>query len=78
MYSDLERSTLRKQCSSLLTCKKILRFQVDTTGQKRWDDSLLTKEEAEAVVMSKKEASLRRERIKEYAVTHRVCIRLFI
>jgi hypothetical protein len=46
-------------------------FQVDTNGQKRWDDSLLTKEEKEAVVMSKKEASLRRERIKEYAVTHR-------
>ncbi|ESQ41290.1 hypothetical protein EUTSA_v10013564mg [Eutrema salsugineum] len=46
-------------------------LKVDTNGQKRWDDSLLTKEEAKAVVMSKKEASLRRERIKEYAVTHR-------
>ncbi|KAL9810205.1 putative IQ motif, EF-hand binding, P-loop containing nucleoside triphosphate hydrolase [Arabidopsis thaliana] len=46
-------------------------LKVDTNGQKRWDDSLLTKEEKEAVVMSKKEASLRRERIKEYAVTHR-------
>ncbi|VVB14375.1 unnamed protein product [Arabis nemorensis] len=46
-------------------------LKVDTNSQKRWDDSLLTKEEAEAVVMSKKEASLRRERIKEYAVTHR-------
>lgn len=45
---------------------------MDTNGQKRWDDSLLTKEEARAVVMSKKEAALRRERIKEYAVTHRV------
>ncbi|KAL0680959.1 hypothetical protein Bca4012_047806 [Brassica carinata] len=45
--------------------------KVDTTGQKRWDDSLLTKKEAKAVVMSKKEAELRRERIKEYAVTHR-------
>ncbi|CAH2072848.1 unnamed protein product, partial [Thlaspi arvense] len=46
-------------------------LKVETNGQKRWDDSLLTKEEAKAVVMSKKEASLRRERIKEYAVTHR-------
>ncbi|KAL1207043.1 Protein IQ-DOMAIN 11 [Cardamine amara subsp. amara] len=46
-------------------------LKVDTNDQKRWDDSLLTKEEAEAVVMSKKEAALRRERIKEYAVTHR-------
>ncbi|KAF8118126.1 hypothetical protein N665_0006s0123 [Sinapis alba] len=46
-------------------------LKVDTNGQKRWDDSLLTKEEARAVVMSKKEAALRRERIKEYAVTHR-------
>ncbi|KAL0887987.1 hypothetical protein Bca101_011970 [Brassica carinata] len=44
-------------------------LKVDTNGhqsQKRWDDSLLTKEEAKAVVMSKK---LRRERMKEYAVT---------
>uniref|UniRef100_A0A1J3IJ33 Protein IQ-DOMAIN 14 n=1 Tax=Noccaea caerulescens TaxID=107243 RepID=A0A1J3IJ33_NOCCA len=46
-------------------------LKVETNGQKRWDDSLLTKEEAQAVFMSKKEASLRRERIKEYAVTHR-------
>ncbi|CAH8328038.1 unnamed protein product [Eruca vesicaria subsp. sativa] len=46
-------------------------LKVDTKGQKRWDNSLLTKEEAKAVVMSKKEASLRRERIKEYSVTHR-------
>ncbi|KAG2334177.1 hypothetical protein Bca4012_016430 [Brassica carinata] len=46
-------------------------LKVETNGQKRWDDSLLTKEEARAVVMSKKEAALRRERIKEYAVTHR-------
>ncbi|KAJ0260881.1 IQ-domain 11 [Hirschfeldia incana] len=46
-------------------------LKVDTNGQKRWDDSLLTKEEARAVVMSKREAALRRERIKEYAVTHR-------
>lgn len=46
-------------------------LKVDTNGQKRWDDSLLTKEEARAVVMGKREAALRRERIKEYAVTHR-------
>ncbi|WZY74814.1 protein IQ-DOMAIN 11-like isoform X2 [Brassica napus] len=46
-------------------------LKVDANGQKRWDDSLLTKEEAKAVVMSKREASLRRERTKEYAVTHR-------
>ncbi|KAL0874482.1 hypothetical protein Bca101_024187 [Brassica carinata] len=46
-------------------------LKVDINGQKRWDNSLLTKEEARAVVMSKKEASLKRERIKEYAVTHR-------
>ncbi|CAF1884231.1 unnamed protein product [Brassica oleracea var. botrytis] len=55
-------------------CKKMFSdniLKVDTNGHKRWDDSLLTKEEAKAVVMSKKEAELRRERIKEYAVTHR-------
>ncbi|XP_010557836.1 PREDICTED: protein IQ-DOMAIN 14-like isoform X2 [Tarenaya hassleriana] len=46
-------------------------IKVDTDSQKRWDDSLMTKEVAETLVMSKKEAALRRERIREYAVTHR-------
>ncbi|KAJ0230750.1 IQ-domain 11 [Hirschfeldia incana] len=46
-------------------------LKVDTNGHKRWDDSLITKEEAKAVVMRKKEAWLKRERIKEYSVTHR-------
>ncbi|XP_010547325.1 PREDICTED: protein IQ-DOMAIN 14 isoform X2 [Tarenaya hassleriana] len=46
-------------------------IKVDTNSPKRWDDSLMTKEEAEALAMSKKEAALRREKIREYAVTHR-------
>ncbi|GKU92232.1 hypothetical protein SLEP1_g5989 [Rubroshorea leprosula] len=46
-------------------------IKVDTNSQKRWDDSTLTKKEAEAMVLSKKEAAIKRERIKEYAYTHR-------
>ncbi|KAK8612358.1 hypothetical protein V6N13_092474 [Hibiscus sabdariffa] len=40
---------------------------VDINSQRRWDDSILTKEEADAMVLSKKEAAIKRERIKEYS-----------
>lgn len=46
-------------------------IKIDTNSQKRWDDSILTKEEAEAMLLSRKEAALKRERIKEYTYTHR-------
>ncbi|XP_062115609.1 protein IQ-DOMAIN 11 isoform X2 [Humulus lupulus] len=48
---------------------KILRM--DSYNQKSWDDSLLSKEDADALFMSKREAMLKRERIKEYWHTHR-------
>ncbi|KAH7519280.1 hypothetical protein FEM48_Zijuj08G0019300 [Ziziphus jujuba var. spinosa] len=40
-------------------------------SQRRWDDSLLSKEEADASFLSKKEALIKRERIKEYWYSHR-------
>ncbi|KAH7570620.1 hypothetical protein ACOSP7_018911 [Xanthoceras sorbifolium] len=46
-------------------------IKMDSNGQRRWDDSVLTKEEADALFLSKKEAIMKRERIKEYAVSHR-------
>ncbi|GMI72643.1 IQ-domain 11 [Hibiscus trionum] len=46
-------------------------IKVDINSQRRWDDSILTKEEAEAMVLSKKEAAIKRERIKEYSCVHR-------
>ncbi|KAK1552413.1 hypothetical protein Q3G72_016512 [Acer saccharum] len=46
-------------------------IKMDSNGQRRWDDSVLTKEEADALFVSKKEAIMKRERIKEYAFTHR-------
>ncbi|GKV06263.1 hypothetical protein SLEP1_g18162 [Rubroshorea leprosula] len=46
-------------------------IKVDATSQRRWDDSILTKEEAEAMLLSKKEAAIKRERIKEYWCAHR-------
>ena len=47
-------------------------LQIDTNNQRRWDDSVLSKEEADALFMSKKEAINKRERIKEYWFSHRV------
>ncbi|WCJ39000.1 IQ-domain 11 [Euphorbia peplus] len=48
---------------------KIIRM--DSNSQKRWDGSILTREEAKAVFLSKKEAAVKRERIKEYSFNHR-------
>lgn len=48
---------------------KILRM--DSFNQRRWDDSLLSKEDADAMFLSKKEAAIKRERIKEYWHSHR-------
>lgn len=45
---------------------------MDSYNQRRWDDSLLSKEDADALFLSKKEAVIKRERIKEYWHTHRV------
>ncbi|KDP40486.1 hypothetical protein JCGZ_24485 [Jatropha curcas] len=46
-------------------------IKMDTNSQRRWDGSILTKEEAEALFLSKKEAAMKRERIKEYSFNHR-------
>ncbi|KAE8724362.1 protein IQ-DOMAIN 14-like isoform X4 [Hibiscus syriacus] len=46
-------------------------IKVDINSQRRWDDSILTKEEADAMALSKKEAAIKRERIKEYSYVHR-------
>ncbi|KAL4018498.1 hypothetical protein IC575_022096 [Cucumis melo] len=45
-------------------------IKLDSNDQ-RWDDSLLSKEEADAVFLSRKEAVIRRERVKEYLFAHR-------
>ncbi|KAJ6961409.1 calmodulin-binding family protein [Populus alba x Populus x berolinensis] len=39
---------------------------MDMNSERRWDSSLLTKEEADASFLSKKEAAIKRERIREY------------
>ncbi|XP_051146460.1 protein IQ-DOMAIN 11 [Andrographis paniculata] len=46
-------------------------IKMDLNSQKRWDDSTLTKEEAKAHFMTKREASIKRERIREYYLSHR-------
>ncbi|XP_062174909.1 protein IQ-DOMAIN 11 [Alnus glutinosa] len=44
---------------------------MDSNSQRRWVDSILSKEEAEALYLSKKEAMIKRERIKDYSFSHR-------
>ncbi|KAL3832861.1 hypothetical protein ACJIZ3_007597 [Penstemon smallii] len=46
-------------------------IKVDLNSQKRWNDSTLTKEESKSIHLSKKEASIKRERIREYYLNHR-------
>ncbi|CAI9102894.1 OLC1v1001261C1 [Oldenlandia corymbosa var. corymbosa] len=46
-------------------------IKIDSNSQKRWDDSVLLKEDTNALSMNKKVASVRRERIKEYWLNHR-------
>ncbi|KAM7476787.1 hypothetical protein LguiB_024030 [Lonicera macranthoides] len=46
-------------------------IKIDSNSQRRWDDSILTKEEEYALFSSKREAAIKRERIKEYAFNHR-------
>lgn len=50
---------------------------MDSNSQRRWDDSLMSKEEATAMYMRQKEAAIKRERIKEYSYIHRVSFRAF-
>lgn len=40
---------------------------VDLSSQRRWEDTILSKEEATALYLSKKEAMIKRERVKEYS-----------
>ncbi|XP_031497230.1 protein IQ-DOMAIN 3-like [Nymphaea colorata] len=47
------------------------RFEIDRSGQKRWDGSRLTKEQTEVMFLSRQEATFRRERAKEYYLDHR-------
>lgn len=47
-------------------------LQIDMNSQRRWDDSLLTKEEEDALCSSKRMAAIKRERIKEYTFSNRV------
>lgn len=46
-------------------------IKIDSNSQKRWDDSTLTKKESKAIFLSKREAAIKRERIKEYYMNHR-------
>uniref|UniRef100_A0A5B6ZII4 DUF4005 domain-containing protein n=2 Tax=Davidia involucrata TaxID=16924 RepID=A0A5B6ZII4_DAVIN len=46
-------------------------IKINSNIQRRWDDSVLSEEEANALFLSKREALIKRERIKEYALSHR-------
>ncbi|KAL8496127.1 hypothetical protein ACS0TY_020010 [Phlomoides rotata] len=59
---------VRQQAINTLKCLQSL---VDLNSQKRWDDSTLTKEEIKALFLTKRDASIKRERSKEYYLNHR-------
>ncbi|KAK4774668.1 hypothetical protein SAY86_009603 [Trapa natans] len=44
---------------------------VNKNNSRRWDDGLLSKDKEDAFVLSKKEAMIMRERVKEYVFSHR-------
>ncbi|GAV76183.1 IQ domain-containing protein/DUF4005 domain-containing protein [Cephalotus follicularis] len=46
-------------------------IKMDTNSQRRWDDSILTKEEEDAMFLNKRQAMIKRERTKEYWFSHR-------
>ena len=56
---------------------KYSNLQIDSNSQRRWDGSLMSKDEANAVFVSKREALVKRERIKEYSLTQRVIFVIF-
>lgn len=47
------------------------RDKIESDRDRRWDDSLLSKNDAKTLLVSKREAAIKRERIKEYALSHR-------
>lgn len=49
-----------------------MNLQIESDRDRRWDDSLLSKDDAKAIFLSKREAAIKRERIKEYTLSHRV------
>ncbi|KAF3621180.1 putative receptor-like protein kinase-like [Capsicum annuum] len=46
-------------------------IKIDLNSQKRWDNRILSKEEANKIFSSKREAAIKRERIREYWLSHR-------
>ncbi|XP_073025624.1 protein IQ-DOMAIN 11-like [Primulina eburnea] len=46
-------------------------IKANSNSQKIWDDGTLTKKESKAIFLSKREAAIKRERIKEYYMNHR-------
>lgn len=46
-------------------------IKIESNSLKRWDDSILSREEATALFLSKKEAMMKRERIKVYSRSYR-------
>ncbi|KAF5952522.1 hypothetical protein HYC85_010466 [Camellia sinensis] len=57
---------------NLIKKAQYLNLQIDSNSQRRWDDSILSKDEANGMFLSKREAAIKRERIKEYSLSQRV------
>lgn len=48
-------------------------WQLQCKTQRAWDLSLISKEDMEALCLQKQEAMAKRERMKQYSFSHKVC-----
>ncbi|XP_017257446.1 protein IQ-DOMAIN 11 [Daucus carota subsp. sativus] len=68
------QSQVRAKRSQMLddpSCSKDKDIKIDLKSQRRWDDSLLTKEEENDLCSSKRMAAIKRERIKQFSFRNR-------
>lgn len=67
---DLVKTTVHCQENTLLDVGE-KDIKIDVNSQRRWDNRFLSKEETNKLFSSKREAAIKRERIREYWLSHR-------
>ena len=64
---------LKISADRMLIYSVLLCVQLRCSTQRTWDLSLISKDSVEALYLQKQEAIARRERMKQYSFSHRVC-----
>nr|GMD62639.1 protein IQ-DOMAIN 14-like [Ipomoea batatas] len=67
----------RQTIATLKRLQSIVNIQseIDLNSQRRWDNRVLSKAEVNAMCLSKRDAAIRRDRIREYWLSHRLAKR---